>query len=131
MSGYLLDTHLLLWAAIGSDRLPAAARSRLADPAADVRFSVISLWEIVIKLQLGREDFDVDPGAIRTHALLAGLREMEVRGEHVLAVADLPPLHRDPFDRLLIAQARHEGLALLSVDPLVLAYEDGVEPEGS
>lgn len=126
MSGYLLDTHVLLWAGVGSDRLPHATRNLLEDPAADVRFSVISLWETMIKLQLGRADFQIDPEALRAHARLAGLVEVAVTGEHVLALSCLPALHRDPFDRLLIAQARAEGLRLLTVDEQVLAYGEGV-----
>ena len=126
MSRYLLDTHVLLWAAAGSERLPAATRAVLEDASTDVRFSVVSLWEVVIKLQLGRTDFQVDPSAIRAHARLAGMGEVSVLGEHVLAVGELPHLHQDPFDRLLIAQARQEGLTLLTVDRRVLAYGDGV-----
>ncbi|MDD9206468.1 type II toxin-antitoxin system VapC family toxin, partial [Georgenia sp. 10Sc9-8] len=98
MSRYLLDTHLLLWAAVGSDRMPAHTRALLEDASADVSFSVVSLWETVIKLQLGRADFQVDPSAVRAHARLAGMGEVAVLGEHVLAVADLPHLHQDPFD---------------------------------
>lgn len=127
MSGYLLDTHVLLWAAAGTGRLSPRTLGILDNPTTDVRFSVVSLWEMVIKLQLGRTDFAVDPRAVRGEALLAGFREVAVHGEHVLAVADLAPLHRDPFDRLLIAQARAEGLTLLTVDPDVLRYGDGVE----
>lgn len=127
MSGYLLDTHLLLWAGVGSDRLPPTTRALLEDSAADVRFSVVSLWETVIKLQLGRADFQIDPEALRAHARLAGLIEVEVSGEHVLGVSRLPPVHRDPFDRLLVAQARQEGVTLLTADQQVLAYGDGVE----
>jgi PIN domain nuclease of toxin-antitoxin system len=125
---YLLDTHLLLWAAVGSDRLPTATRAVLDDALIDVRFSVVSLWEMVIKLQLGRSDFSVDPSAIRAHARLTAMSEVAVLGEHVLAVSELPSLHQDPFDRLLIAQARQEGLTLLTVDRQVLAYGDGVAP---
>jgi PIN domain nuclease of toxin-antitoxin system len=128
VSGYLLDTHVLLWAGVGSDRLTAATRALLEDTAVDVRFSVVSLWELVIKLQLGRPDLDVDPGSLRAHARLAGLAEVDVRAEHVLEVRNLPPLHRDPFDRLLLAQAREEGLTLLTADQQLLAYGDGVAP---
>jgi len=85
--------------------LPARARSVLGDPAAEVSFSVVSLWEIVIKLGLGRPDIQVDVAALRTNARLSGIEEVPVYGEHVLAVKDLPPLHQDPFDRLLVAQA--------------------------
>lgn len=127
MTGYLLDTHLLLWAAVDSPRLPVRTRSVLEDPAAEVSFSVVSLWEIAIKLGLGRPDFQVDVVALRANARVSGIDEVPVYGEHVLAVRDLPSLHQDPFDRLLIAQARHEGLTLLTADPRVLAYGDGVQ----
>lgn len=127
MSGYLLDTHVLLWAAVDSPRLPPLTRSILENPAEEVSFSVVSLWEIVIKVSLGRPDFEVDPAAIRIHARRAGIEELPAYGEHVLAVGDLPPLHQDPFDRLLVAQARYEGLTLLTVDHHVLAYGEGVQ----
>lgn len=128
MSGYLLDTHLLLWAATGSERLPDTTRALLEDTTTDVWFSVVNLWEIVIKLQLKCTDFHVDPDLLRAHARLAGLGELAVLGEHVLGVRELPPLHRDPFDRLLLAQARHERVTLLTVDEQLLAYGDAVEP---
>ena len=127
MTGYLLDTHLLLWAAVDSPRLPVRTRSVLEDPAAEVSFSVVSLWEIAIKLGLGRPDFQVDVVALRANARVSGIDEVPVYGEHVLAVRDLASLHQDPFDRLLIAQARHEGLTLLTADPRVRAYGDGIQ----
>lgn len=128
MSSYLLDTHVLLWAAVGSDRLPSTTKTLLEDPTADIRFSVVSLWEIVIKLRLDRADFQVDPDALRAHARGVGMGEVPVLGEHVLAVRRLPDVHLDPFDRLLIAQAREEGLTLLTVDGQVLAYGEGTAP---
>jgi len=127
MTGYLLDTHLLLWAAVDSPRLPARARSVLEDPVAEVSFSVVSLWEIVIKLGLGRPDFQVDVAALRTNARLSGIEEVPVYGEHVLAVKDLPPLHQDPFDRLLVAQAIVEGITLLTADIQVAKYAGPVQ----
>lgn len=127
MSGYLLDTHVPLWAGIGSDRLSPATPSLLNDPGTDVRFSVVSIREAVNKSQLGRSDLQVDPEAIRAYARLSGMRELPVLGEHVLGILALPDLHRDPFDRLLIAQARLEKLTLLTVDQAVLAYGEGVE----
>ena len=126
MSGYLLDTHVLIWAGVGSDRLSGGTRALLEDPDADVRFSVVSLWEIVIKSQLGRPDFRADAMALRTYARLTGMPELQVTGEHVLALTLLPTLHRDPFDRLLVAQARHENLRLLTADRSVLEYGQGI-----
>lgn len=128
MSRYLLDTHVLLWAAVGSERLPPFTRTVLEEAGAAVSFSVVNLWEIVIKSGAGRPDFRVDAGAVRVYARAAGLHELTVTGEHILGVSHLEPLHRDPFDRLLVAQARHEQLQLLTLDRSVLAYEDGVRP---
>jgi len=107
--------------------LPARARSVLGDPAAEVSFSVVSLWEIVIKLGLGRPDIQVDVAALRTNARLSGIEEVPVYGEHVLAVKDLPPLHQDPFDRLLVAQAIVEGITLLTADIQVAKYAGPVQ----
>lgn len=127
MSGYLLDTHLLLWAATGSERLPGPTRALLEDPTTEIRFSVVNLWEIVIKSQVRPMEFQIDADALRAYARLAGLAELALLGEHVLRVGDLPLLHRDPFDRLLLAQARYEKLTLLTADAQLLAYGEGVE----
>lgn len=118
----LADTHLLLWAAAGSDRLSARARSLLLDPDNDLSFSAASLWEVQIKASLGRADFRVDVALLR-HGLLAnGYEEVPVRGDHAIALVHLPLLHRDPFDRILVCQARVEGLTLLTSDDEVAAY---------
>jgi PIN domain nuclease of toxin-antitoxin system len=118
----LADTHLLLWAAGEPNRLPAAARGLLADPGNAVHFSAASLWEIAIKLGRGRADFQVDLRALRRGLLLNGWRELPVSGEHAVELAALPPLHRDPFDRILVCQARVEGCVLLTADDELLAY---------
>jgi len=125
---YLLDTHVLLWSAQGSDRLSHETRRLLLDPTVDVVFSVVSVWEIVVKSSLGRTDFAVDPDALRAGALRAGFGELPIRGNHVLDVARLPPLHQDPFDRILLAQARVENLRLLTADRRVLAYGEPATP---
>lgn len=122
----LLDTHLLLWAAAGSDRLPAQAQLLIEDPDRPCVFSVVSLWEIVVKNAIGRADFSVDPRALRNGLLANGYVELDVRAQHALALADLPALHRDPFDRMLVAQARAEGMTLLTVDHQVADYGDSV-----
>jgi PIN domain nuclease of toxin-antitoxin system len=119
---FLLDTQVLLWAAQDSPRLSGWARAILTDPAEDIAFSIASIWEIVIKSELGRADFVVDPARLRENAVRAGLGEIAIRSAHVLGVAGLPPRHRDPFDRLLLAQAHLEGRQLLTADPVVLAY---------
>ena len=122
----LLDTHLLLWAAAGSDRLPAQARLLIEDPDRPCVFSVVSLWEIVVKSAIGRADFCVDARALRNGLLANGYVELDVRAQHALAVADLPALHRDPFDRMLVAQALAEGMTLLTVDRKVADYGHSV-----
>lgn len=122
----LLDTHLLLWVAGSPERLSEAARSLLLDPANEPWFSAASVWEIAIKEGLGRQDFRVDTRRLWRLLQSHGYQEVPVRGEHAVAVRGLPPLHRDPFDRLLIAQARVEGLTLLSADPLVARYGEGI-----
>jgi PIN domain nuclease of toxin-antitoxin system len=119
---YLLDTHLLLWAAADSVRLPAAARRLIADPGNGLFFSAASLWEIAIKSGLGRADFQVDPRILRRMLRDNGYAELAITGEHAVSVDRLPPLHKDPFDRLLVAQAMVEGITLLSADPVVARY---------
>ena len=118
----LLDTHLLLWAAQGIEFLPPEAQSLMAAPENELLFSPASLWEIVIKNSLGRADFKVDPAALRRGLLDAGYQELSVAGAHALAVADLPLLHKDPFDRILLAQAKTEGLTLLTFDAVLAEY---------
>ncbi len=118
----LLDTHLLLWAAGLPERLPAEARDMIGDSLAELHFSPISLWEIVIKRGLGRADFQVDPHVLRRGLLDNGYLELPVTSAHAVAVAGLPPLHKDPFDRLLVAQATVEGITLLTSDAMVARY---------
>jgi PIN domain nuclease of toxin-antitoxin system len=118
----LLDTHLLLRAAGQPRRLPPAARKLPNDPANALLFSVVSLWEIAIKKGLGRDDFRVDPRLLRRGLLDNGYGELAIAGEHVLAVGALPPLHKDPFDRILIAQSMVESVTLLTSDPQLARY---------
>ena len=123
----LLDTHLLLWAAGEPQRLSAKARALLLDPSNQLVFSSASLWEISIKNGLERPDFNVDPRRLWRMLLVNGYRELSVMSEHTVAVNNLPPLHKDPFDRILVAQARVEGLTLLTADKTVASYGDGVK----
>ncbi|KWC91135.1 twitching motility protein PilT [Burkholderia cepacia] len=118
----LLDTPLLLWAAAGAAELPARAGALIEDPACTPLFSVASLWEIVIKRGLDRDDFQVDPNVLRRNLLDVGYMELPTTSAHALAVEQLPSIHRDPFDRLLVAQAISEGVTLLTHDPTVARY---------
>jgi len=118
----LLDTHLLLWAAGMPERLPAQARRLLERAETEPIVSAASLWEIAIKSGLGRADFSVDPRLLRRGLLEHGYAELDVTGAHATAVDLLPPIHKDPFDRLLVAQAQIEGLTLLTTDEIVAHY---------
>lgn len=118
----LLDTHLLLWAAGEPDRLPLAALTEIENPDNDLMFSAASLWEVAIKRGLGRQDFAVDPRLLRRGLVDNGYRELPITSEHAVAVDGLPPIHKDPFDRILIAQSIVEGITLLTVDDLVAQY---------
>ena len=118
----LLDTHLLVWAMGSPQRLPAGLAPMLEDPGQVPVFSVASLWELVIKQALGRPDFSVQPALLRRALLDEGWQELPIEAHHALAVATLPPLHRDPFDRLLLAQANAEGLLLITADKQMAAY---------
>ena len=117
----LLDTHIVLRAARGVD-LGAGLRRLLEDPANRLVFSAASIWEIAIKSGLGRPDFDVPSGVFRRGLLEAGYEELPVTGAHAAALQGLPALHRDPFDRILVAQAMVESLTLLTADRTILAY---------
>jgi len=122
----LLDTHLLLWMAGPAELLPPKTKAMLQDPDNSITFSVINIWETAIKHSLGRADFVVDPAALRRNLIAQGFTELPATGEHALAVMHLPPIHRDPFDRLLIAQAKVEGLTLLTADKALARYGNPV-----
>ena len=118
----LLDTHLLLWAAGEPDRLPLQAMAEIENSNNELLFSAASLWEVAIKRALGRSDFTVDPRLLRRGLLDNGYHELQITSEHAVAVDGLPPIHKDPFDRMLIAQSIVEGVTLLTVDDLVARY---------
>jgi PIN domain nuclease of toxin-antitoxin system len=118
----LLDTHLLLWAAGEPRRLSKQARSLIENQNNELLFSVASLWEVSIKRRLGREDFKVDARLLRRGLLDNGYGELPILSDHVVATDSLPAMHKDPFDRVLVAQATVEGITLLTTDSLVSQY---------
>jgi PIN domain nuclease of toxin-antitoxin system len=124
---FLLDTHVLLWAAGQPDRLPAKARRLIGDPRNELIFSAVSLWEIAIKKGLGRDDFQVDARLLRRGLIDNGYSELAITSAHAVAIDGLPPIHKDPFDRLLIAQSMMEGITLLTTDPIVAKYPAPVQ----
>jgi len=122
----LLDTHLLIWAAEGIERVPTGARVLMADPENELLFSVASIWEVAIKRGLNRPDFQVDARLLRRGLIDNGYCELPILSEHAVAINFLPPIHKDPFDRLLIAQAMVEGITLLTDDATVALYQGTV-----
>lgn len=118
----LLDTQLLLWAAGQPERLSKAALKLLNDPRNELIFSAASLWEVAIKSSLGREDFRVEPRLLRRGLLDNGYAELPVTSQHAVNIDSLPPLHKDPFDRLLLSQALSEGITLLTSDSTLTRY---------
>jgi PIN domain nuclease of toxin-antitoxin system len=119
---FLLDTHLLLWAAGQPERLSKPARELIENPSNALYFSAASIWEIAIKSSLGREDFKADSRLIRRGLIDNGYQEIAISSEHAAGVQALPLFHKDPFDRLLIAQSLSEGMPLVTVDPLLSQY---------
>lgn len=120
----LLDTHVLLWALIAPRRLAKQALSDIENPANEVIFSAASIWEIAIKSALGRADFGVSPDEIAAAAAASGFVELPVRSAAAAHVAKLPAHHRDPFDRLLIAQSITEPALLYTADPQLQVYSE-------
>lgn len=122
-NGYVLDTCVLLWWLSGDSRLSRGWEDRLANVCCVA--SAVSVWEVAIKHQLGK--LAVTPRQLMTSAADAGFEFMAIYPDHAAATAELPPLHKDPFDRLLIAQARWEGLRFLTADRSLSAYGRGVD----
>lgn len=116
----LLDTHALVWALSSPRRLPARARKGIEDPENVVFASAASTWEIAIKAALGKIDADLDE--VTTGIEAAGLRTLPISVAHTRRLRELPPLHRDPFDRILVAQALEEGLTIVTHDPVLPGY---------
>ncbi|MFZ0663818.1 MAG: type II toxin-antitoxin system VapC family toxin [Acidobacteriaceae bacterium] len=123
----LLDTHLLLWAAEGTKRVPRRARALMADSDNELLFSAASLWEVAIKSGLNRPDFQVDAHTLRRGLIDNGYIELPILSEHAVAIDTLPPIHKDPFDRLLVAQATVEGITLLTDDATIARYPGPIQ----
>ena len=124
----LLDTHLLLWAAGEPKRLSRKAHALIENADNELLFSAASLWEVAIKRGLGRDDFHVDVRLLRRGLLDNGYSELPIASDHVVAIESLPPLHKDPFDRILVAQSTVEGITLLTTDSLVAQYPGPILP---
>jgi len=123
----LLDTHVLVWALIEPQRLSQKVRATLEHPAHEILFSAASVWEIAIKAALGKAQFKVAPARLFEAALAVGFVELPVRAQAALKVQTLPHHHRDPFDRLLVAQAIAESAVLYTADSQLARYSDLVE----
>ena len=122
----LLDTQILLWSQGEPHRLPHWLVDQLEQPDYAHYFSVISIWEVVIKASLKRKDFDYNPNAVRATLIDRGWQELALTSDHVLAVSQMPQLHGDPFDRVLIAQAQVEGLKFVTADRALISYGPNV-----
>ena len=118
----LLDTHILIWAAGNIGLLTSDMRQLIEDADNELLFSPASIWEIAIKHGLGRSDFRTDPFVLRYRLVQNGYVELPINSEHAIAIAGLPQLHKDPFDRILIAQAIIEGAPLITADDMILRY---------
>lgn len=127
MSRFLVDTQLLLWNVYGSRKLPARVARLFRDGRHQFFYSAASLWEIAIKASRGRDDFAADTAAIRETLDDNGFQELPVTAQHAVAVSGLLPIHGDPFDRMLVAQAISEPMALITTDERLVAYPGTIE----
>lgn len=118
----LLDTHVLLWASIEPEKLPANTQQLLNNPLNNLIFSSVSLWEVAIKSSLNRDDFQLDARLLRRGLLDNGYHELPITSLHAVTISQLPKIHRDPFDRVLVAQSISEGITLLTADPILSQY---------
>ena len=120
---YLLDTHLILWTSFEPGRLTLSSAELIADDSNELLFSVVSIWEVAIKNRKHPETFAANPTVLRASLIERGFVELPLSGPHVIATASLPLIHRDPFDRVLLAQALVENIALVTVDTTLLRYD--------
>ena len=124
---FLLDTHILLWAAGSPEKLSQQAKSIIEESENELFFSAASMWEISIKKGLGRADFSVDARVLRRALIDNGYQELHITGLHSVSVEDLPVIHKDPFDRILLSQATVEGFTLLTSDKTIAQYSGSVK----
>ena len=122
----LLDTHIILWAAIASPKLPKEAAKLIEDECIEIYFSPASLWEIVIKSSLQKEKFQADARVLRRNLLDNNYIELPITSAHTVFIQTLPPIHKDPFDRILVAQSTIEGITLLTSDSTVAKYPGSI-----
>ena len=118
----LLDTHAFLWAIVQPEKLSKRAERLITDEANELLLSAASLWEIVLKVQAGKLTIPEEPSFIPGHMAGLGVRCLGVEADHVVALLELPLLHRDPFDRLLVAQCLQEKLPILTADAAIRRY---------
>ncbi|STX52860.1 PIN domain [Legionella busanensis] len=118
----LLDTHLILWAAGFPEELPAEARRIIEEESNELFFSAASIWEIAIKSSLQKINFQIDVRVLRRNLLDNEYIELAIESAHAVFIQNLPAIHKDPFDRILVAQATHEGITLLTSDSIVAQY---------
>ena len=117
---FLLDTHVLLWWLAGNERLRPADRAMIEDQANMLLVSVVSLWEIVIKIRIGK--LDVEMAYVESAIARLGFHKVWISPDHVAKIVGLPTAHRDPFDHMLIAQALVEDATLISADAIMTRY---------
>ena len=118
----LLDTHLLIWVISSSNQLSVRAKTIINDESVEVLFSSASVWEVSIKYAQGRADFPIEPLRFVERLRKSGYEELSIRSEHAIAVSELPSIHNDPFDRIIISQASVEAILLLTADRVVATY---------
>ena len=124
---FLVDTHLLIWAATDPDKLSATAKSYIAEESNQLFFSSASIWETSIKAGLGKSNFTLNPSLFYKSLLKNHYIEIKVSSLHATGVSKLPQIHRDPFDRLFISTARWENMTLLTNDDRLSSYGSNVE----
>lgn len=119
---YLLDTHIVLFAAYAPEKLKTPVREILTDTGHDVYFSVVNLWEVAIKNALNKPHFEVELPVLRAGLFTSGFKELSIKAHHILQIQHLPAMHHDPFDRLLVAQASAENHVLITADRKIIEY---------